>query len=119
MSVKPYLLLVVTRSPGTCGTCRHANHGTVDIAEQHIFCKWGGPPIQAEHVCDKGIVACRTKNGPPEEGYYFYEIYDGTNCTWGFHADYRILADDADESMRAEMEADKPLIPADADPNQS
>jgi len=38
---------------------------------------------------------------------------NSTNCTWSYRGDYRILADDADDSMRAAMQADSPLIPPD------
>jgi len=113
MAIKPNLLLVVTRNPGTCGTCRHANHETVDFAESHIFCKWGGPARRPDQPCDQGIVACQTKFEPLETGYYYYERYDGTNCTWSYRGDYRILADDADDSVRKDMQAERPLIPPD------
>ena len=110
MAVKPSLLLVVTRSPKSCGTCRHANQETVDFAEGHIFCKWGGPARQYDQLCNQPIIACCTRFSELEQGYYYYEDYSGINCTWLFSCDYRVLADDADESMRAEMQADRPLI---------
>lgn len=109
MAVKPSLLLTVTRKPQTCGTCRHANQRTVDFAEGHIFCQRGGPPRGYDQLCDQEFVACRIRFGPVESGYFLYEPYDGTNCTWDYRGDYRILADDADESMREEMQALKPL----------
>jgi hypothetical protein len=110
VSVKPSLLLIVSLSPGTCGSCRHANQGTADFAERHIFCKWGGPPLQAEQLCNQSMLAPRTPGGPLVPNYYFYEAYDGTNCTRQYMGDYRILAEDADPAMREYMHADRPII---------
>ena len=115
MSVKPNLLLTVTLSPGACGSCRHANQGTVDFAERHIFCKWGGPPRQPDQICDQRIVAQPTPHGPIVPGYYYYEPYDGTNCTWGYKGDYRILAEDAEPAVRNYMQADCPVIAGDSE----
>ena len=112
LSVKPSLLLIVSLAPGTCGSCRHANQGTVDFAERHIFCGRGGPPRQPDQLCNQNMAAVPTLYGPVVPNYYYYEPYDGTNCTWHFFGDFRILAEDAEPAMRKCMQADRPLIPA-------
>ena len=112
MGVKPSLLLIVGLSPGTCGSCRHANQGTADFFERHIFCKWGGPPRQPDQLCNQRMMAVPALRGPIVPDYYYYESYDGANCTWQYIGDYRILAEDAEPSMREHMQSDRPLIPA-------
>lgn len=112
MGVKPSLLLVVSLSPGTCGSCRHANQGTIDYSEKHIFCKWGGPSRQPDQLCNQRMMAVPALRGPIVPDYYYYESYDGANCTWQYIGDYRILAEDAEPSMREHMQSDRPLIPA-------
>jgi hypothetical protein len=114
MSRKPSLLLTVSLSPGTCGSCRHANQGTVDSAERHVFCKWGGPPRQPDQLCDQRMMAVPALCGPIVAGYYYYEAYDGANCSWHFVGDYRILAEDAEPAVREHMEADCPVIPGES-----
>src|SRR5690349_5293781 len=114
MSVKPSLLLIVSLNPGTCGSCRHANQGTTDFAENHIFCKRGGPPRQPDQLCNQSMVASPSLYGPLLPNYFFYEPYDGTNATWQFVGDYRILAEDAEPAMREQMQADCPLIAAES-----
>jgi hypothetical protein len=111
LTVKPDLLLIVTKNPGACGSCRHANQGTADFAEQHIFCKWGGPARQPAQLCDKPAVAVPALYGPLVSDYFYYQAYDGANCTWQYSGDYRILAEDAESAVREQMQADLPLIP--------
>jgi hypothetical protein len=115
MPVKSSTLLIVSLTPGSCKSCRHANQGTVDFAEHYIFCKWGGPPRQPEQSCDQQSPAMRVSGGPLLFNYYFYEAFDGTNCTWQIAGDYRILAEDAEPEMRIAMQADRPFIPSDSD----
>ena len=110
MSVKPSLLLIVSLNPGTCGSCRHANQGTADFAERHIFCKWGGPPRQADQLCNQRMMAVPALGGPVVPNYYYYEPYDGVNSTWEYVGDYRVLAEDAEPAMRKYMQADQALI---------
>ena len=114
MPKKSSTLLILSLTPGTCGSCRHANQGTVDFAEGHIFCKWGGPPRQAGQHCNQHMVAPRTLSGPLLPNYYFYEPFNDNNCTWGLVGDYRILAEDAEPAVRTDMQADCPFIPGEA-----
>ncbi len=113
MPVKPSILLVVTRNPGTCGGCRHANQSTVDFAEGLVFCQFGGGVRSAGSPCDQPACAVPRVRGPVEDGYYYWEPYAGSNGTWGYRGDSRILAEDADEAMRASLQADIPRIEAD------
>ena len=58
---------------GTCGTCRHANHGTMDAQDGFWACPWLG--------ATRPDFPCRIKY--EDTGEYVYEVFNGTNCTWG------------------------------------
>jgi hypothetical protein len=61
------------------------------------------------------MVAVRTLRSPPLLNYYFYEPFDGHNCTWQHRGDYRVLAEDAEPAVRTAMQADHPFIPGEPD----
>jgi hypothetical protein len=57
----------------TCGSCRHANHDTDDVAEGLWACPWLGsthPDAPCRIVYE-------------DTGEPVFETYDGTNGTWG------------------------------------
>ena len=113
MGVKSDTLLTLSRAPGLCGTCRHANRGTVDFQEGHVFCELGGAARHVNFPCDQQVPLTRAVAAAPET-YYCYEAFDGRNGTWGRLQDARMLAQDADEEMRRALRADIPFVPADA-----
>ncbi|MFX1535137.1 MAG: hypothetical protein ACFFDI_13010 [Promethearchaeota archaeon] len=58
---------------GTCGNCRHANHGTMDAEDGFWACPWLGA-TRPEFEC---LIKYK------DTGEYVYEPFDGNNCTWG------------------------------------
>lgn len=58
----------------TCGTCRHANHNTSDARGGLLACPWLGG-------CRGKNTACNAEFSNTHE--LAWELYDGTNCTWG------------------------------------
>jgi len=113
--VKSDTLLTLSREPGPCRTCRHANQGTVDLAEGHLFCevapRHGPAPVGRDATC--------TQRLPDDEslrhlrGLWFYEPFTSANGTWGRLQDTRLLPPAASPELRAQMRADRPYIPAD------
>jgi hypothetical protein len=108
MKTKSSTLCIVSRTSGVCADCRHSNQGTADFSEGHVFCQWDRRPKQRRQACD---VPAPQMPGSAEPPYWFFERYDGHNCTWGKIRDARILRDDADEATRRELQADRPFIP--------
>ena len=109
--IKSSTLCIVTRQPGACGDCRHANQGTADFRENHVFCQWDRRPRRTELRCDVSRMLSPSQTGADAE-YFMFETFDGTNCTWHRVQDSRILAEDADAARRREMQADQPFLPA-------
>jgi hypothetical protein len=58
---------------GLCGECRHANQQTEDATEGLWACPWLGATNFAS--------PCRIQYH--DTGNYVFELYDGTNGTWG------------------------------------
>ncbi len=116
MPVKSNTLLIVSRRPGRCGQCRHANQGTVDFREGRVFCQMGGDRRFAESECDQQTPAMPVYQGDLVPGYFMYEPFTGANGTWCNIQDRRLLAEDADERMRQYMRIEQPFIPADGRP---
>jgi hypothetical protein len=106
---KTSTLLIVSRQPGRCGTCRHANQETADFREGHVFCQFGGGALNINHICDQRIPAFHRRDEEPEL-YYCYEPFTGNNGTWQKLQDTRVLAADADDEMRICLKADEALI---------
>ncbi|MEO8161483.1 MAG: hypothetical protein ABI588_08690 [Arenimonas sp.] len=114
MAKKSSTLCIASREPGRCGDCRHANQGTVDFAEQHVFCSWGGAGRPQSALCNFRLplpVDVSATSAFVE--VYLYQQYDGMNCTWGKREDTRLLAPDASPALRTSLKADQPFIPAD------
>lgn len=66
---------------GTCGQCRHANHGTDDAEEGLWACPWIGPTSPQN--------ACRIKFA--DTRIPVFEPYDGTNGTWRSDTGWRSI----------------------------
>ncbi len=111
MSVKSSTLVIATKSPGRCEQCRHANQGTVDIAEGKAFCWFAKTPKKASQRCDVTLPLRTSIASSSVDRYYLFEAYDGDNGTFDKSEDLRILAEDADASLRQSLEADRPFIP--------
>jgi hypothetical protein len=114
---KSSTLLVATRTPGACRACRHANQGTADMSEGHVFCQIDDGVKALDRACDVARPLPRTQAalaGDPSAWatYHFYEPYDGANGTWGRLQDVRLMAEDADEGIRRGLRADVPFIEA-------
>lgn len=59
-----------------CTRCRHANQGTEDFDAGYVACKITGGLRPETSTCSVSL--------PMKDGEYFaFEIFDGTNCTWG------------------------------------
>jgi hypothetical protein len=58
----------------------------------------------------------RAPVGPPSTWklYFAYEHFDGSNRTYERSEDLRLVAEDADETIRQSLNADVPFIPAHA-----
>ena len=106
--MKTDTLCVATRRPGTCATCRHANQETADFREGHVFCQWEGKPKQLTQQCDVRVALARAVGGKTHNEYFMYEPFDGKNCTWTSFQGGRIMAEDAEPALRAELHADEP-----------
>lgn len=113
--VKSDTLLTLSRAPGPCIACRHANQGTADLAEGHLFCQisaaWGPAPARRDATCTR-----RVPDDPSFlhlRGLWFHEPFTGANGTWDRLEDSRLLPPDASPELRAQMRADEPYIPAD------
>ena len=64
-------------SAGPCLGCRHANHGTVDLAQDGLLaCSLAGSRLGRATSCD---VTLAGKSRPR----FAYEPFDGLNGTWG------------------------------------
>lgn len=57
-----------------CGTCRHANHGTMDARGGLLACPWAGGCRGHDAQCVVEFTDTNTMA---------WEEYDGKNCTWG------------------------------------
>ena len=115
MRRKSSTLLTLTRTPGNCGECRHANQGTVDFGEGKLFCAVRYRTKRREQPCDEQMPLPRRAFQPIAEFtlYHLFERYDGTNCTYDRLQDTRMLAEDADAELREQLQADRPFIPSD------
>jgi hypothetical protein len=114
MPVKSSTLCVASKEPGVCGHCRHANQGTADFAEKHVFCGWVSGARHPNYTCDVKRHLPRESSADGNFAEYFlYEPYDGTNGTWGRRQDTRLLAPDASAELRKALQADIPFIAAD------
>lgn len=67
---------------GTCQTCRHSNQTATDRLEGLCACGFG------LGKCEDWL--CSEKD---EKGNWYYEPYDGKNCTWGRKDKMSILAE--------------------------
>lgn len=111
-TMKPSILMVLSSRPGKCADCRHSNQGTVDFGEGHLVCAVDQRPKRADQTCDVQMSAPRTVPiGAPAswKKYFASERFDGSNSTYGITADFRVLAPDADQALRAALGADTPV----------
>lgn len=113
---KSSTLLILSRTPGRCGDCRHLNHGTTDHREGLYFCQLAQARRAADQACDvkqrfpsDPKDAARPPSSWPE--YYFYQAFDGSNSTYQCLEDSRLLLEDAGPEARARAQADRPFIP--------
>jgi hypothetical protein len=103
--MKPFYVFVVSRNAGPCQLCRHANQGTVDFTEGHLFCGKLGEPRSRDDTCSVRIHAQKRAGQPVAEMtlYYLFERYNGSNRVeygaTGYNAD--VFPEDA-EGERAE-----------------
>ena len=114
MNMKSSTLVVATKRAGACAACRHTNQGTVDFSEGLLFCAIAKRPKPSSQECDVTVPLGRTKSTPLAafERYFMFEPYDGDNGTFDRAEDLRIVAEDADDELRASLKADQPFIDA-------
>src|SRR5258708_30031650 len=94
MAKKPSILCVAHKQAGRCSDCRHANQDTCDFAEGHVFCRWLDEPRRKESECNAPIDLFPEPGGESRR-YFFFERFTGDNGTYGIHADFRLLPEDA------------------------
>jgi hypothetical protein len=66
---------------GTCQTCRHANHDTMDAEDGFWACPWIGGVRPSD--------ACRVQYTSTNS--FAFEPYDGSNGTWNRDGTLRTL----------------------------
>lgn len=90
---KPEYIFTASPRPGPCTECRHANQGTVDFAEGHLFCGRAHATRTRAATCDVTVKLPRRAGAPQAEWgtYYLFERFDGQNAVapGGFNADVR------------------------------
>lgn len=98
--MKPEYVFVLSRTAGPCRLCRHANQGTVDLAEGHLFCGQIAQPKSRDDTCTVTVPAPRRTGEPVEAwaSYFLFERFDGENLVeyggGGYNA--KVFPEDAD-----------------------
>jgi hypothetical protein len=95
---KPEYVFTASVRPGACVHCRHANQGTVDFAEGHLFCGWAHEVRALESTCDVVIRLPRSRGASQEEWapYFAFERFDGTNRVVDGPRNATVRAEDAE-----------------------
>ncbi|MFO0724375.1 MAG: hypothetical protein U1E65_11365 [Myxococcota bacterium] len=109
---KTSTLVIATRAPGTCTTCRHSNQETQDFEEGHLFCWMAKEPRRPSQPCDvtRRLPQNSTQDPSSWAEYHLYQPYDGANGTFGRSTDLRMMAEDADEGLQRSLQASLPII---------
>ena len=108
-SVRDNVLCVAAVEPGECRNCRHANQGTADFAEGHVFCRWDDRPRRRATLCNATMDLPRTMGGAAERAY-LYERFDGGNGTFAKSIDVRVIAADCDLEIKKAARWNEPVI---------
>ena len=96
-------LLTGSHRAGPCATCRHANQGTVDFAEGHLFCEIDKQPKRRDQTCDvvRNLPLALPFDPEALRPYYLYERFDGENGTYTQLQDIALVAEDASPELQA------------------
>lgn len=107
--IKTDTLLSLSIHPGLCTRCRHLNHKTADFQEGRMVCRLDFKRRHHDELCALQCSLRKTQEGPTGD-YYYFEKYTGDNETYMTLHDSRVMAENADDSVRKWMGVDRPFI---------